>query len=211
MSDSSADLLLRIKTLKLSHGQALLVMKDTRLAENMTETALNSMVKKLRLNEVPFEPDEVGTYQWEEIIYRYEHLVELAIALKMLADGMAFRHVVSLVTKYRKLLRKFYREALLEARSERGADRTIINPTPKFGEYAELNIGGMYLDFKATYNNGFLGSPGPVLIGPWEAFGRYMAYYDGLYPFPLIMLSQICERVLKIAEATPPVRRGRRA
>lgn len=211
MKETQIDLLLRMKSLKLSHGQALLVMKDTRLAENMTETSLNSMVKKLRLNEVPFEPDEVGTYQWEEIIYRYEHLIELAIALKMLADGMAFRHVVSLLTKYRKVLRRFYREALLESRSERGGDRLIQNPAPKAGEYNELNIAGMYLDFKATYNNGFLGSPGPVLIGPWVAFERYMAYYDGLYPFPLIMLSQICERVLKIAEATPPVRRGRKA
>ena len=101
----------------------------------MTETALNSMVKKLRLHKVPFAPDEVGTYQWEEIVYRYEHLIELAVALKMLADGMAFRHVVSLLTKYRKVLRKFYREALLESRSERGSDRLIQNPTPKAGEY----------------------------------------------------------------------------
>lgn len=210
MTILQTDLVLRSKALKLSHGQALLVMKGTRLAESMTETALNSMVKKLRLNELPFERDEVGTYQWEEIVYRYQHLVELAIALKMLADGMAFRHVVSLLTKYRKLLRKYYREALLESRSGRGGDRLIVNPIPSSGELSEMNIGGMYLDFRATYNNGMLGSLGPELIGPWAAFERYMAYYDGLYPFPLIMLSQICERVLKIAENTPPVKRGRK-
>ena len=82
MTDSQTGLALRIKSLKLSDGQALLAMKENSLAENMTETALNLMVKKLRLKKVPFEPDEVGTYQWEEIVYRCEHLVELAVALK---------------------------------------------------------------------------------------------------------------------------------
>lgn len=211
MKELQTDLLLRSKALKLSHGQAVLAMKGTRLAEHMTETALNSMVKKLRLKKVPFQPEEVGTYQWEEIVYRYEHLVELAIALKMLGDGMAFRHVVSLLTKYRQPLRKFYREALLESRSDRGQERLITNPKPIADEESELCIAGMYLDFRATYNNGVLGSQGPILLGPWEAFDRYMARYDGLYPFPLIMLSQICERVLKVAEKVPQVKRGRRA
>ena len=52
---------LRMKTLKLSHGQALRVMTDTGLAAGMTDSALNSMVKKFRLNGLPFERKEEGT------------------------------------------------------------------------------------------------------------------------------------------------------
>ncbi len=210
MIDPQNDLPLRMKSLKLSHGQVLRVMKDTRLAEHMSDTALDAMVKKFRREGLPFETDEVGSYQWEEIVYRYEHIIELAVALKMLTDGMAFRHIVALLTQYRMKLRKFYREALLEARTGRGADRTITNPAPLKGELAKMNIGGLYLEFMAINRNGIVGTLSPELIGPWKAFERYMSYYDGLYPFPLIMLSQICERVLKIAEATPPVKRGRR-
>ena len=210
MTEAHPDLV-RIKSLKLSHGQALLVMKGTGLASYMYDTSLDAMVKKFRREGLPFEPDEVGTYQWEEIVYRYEHLVELALALKMLADGMSFRHIVSLLTQYRSKLRRFYKEALLEARMGRGTDRTIVNPSPLQGEIREMNIGGLYLEFMAVNRNGVLTASSPELIGPWKAFERFMGYYDGLYPFPLIMLSQICERVLKVAEATPPVKRGRKA
>ena len=211
MTDSQANLRLRMKTLKLSHGQALRVMIDTGLAAGMTDSALNSMVKKFRLNGLPFERKDEGAYQWEETVYHYEHLVELALALKMLSDGMAFRHIVSLLTKYRSKLRGFYNEALIAGDTGKGSPRTIINPDPFKGELTEIHVSGLYLEFKALARNGSLNASEPELISPWMAVERYMACYDGLYPFPLIMLTQICQRVLKVAEGTPPVRRGRRA
>jgi len=210
MTNSQANLRLRMTTLKLSHGQALRVMTDTGLAAGMTDTALNSMVKKFRLNGLPFERKDEGTYQWEETVYHYEHLVELALALKMLSDGMAFRHIVSLLTKYRSKLRGFYNEALISGDTGKGSPRTIINPDPFKGELTEIQVSGLYLEFKALARNGSLNASEPELISPWMAVERYMACYDGLYPFPLIMLTQICQRVLKVAEGTPPVRRGRR-
>ena len=211
MDSFTTELSARISTLRLSHGQAIQVLRDTRLAESVSASALDAMIKKLRREGVPFAADELGDYQWEEIVYRYEHIIELAVALKMQSDGMSFRHVVALLTKYRNKLRKFYREALLEARSGRGADHSLKNSAQEPGELAQIKISGLYLDFRATYHNGVIGSPGPELLGPWKALERFMAYYDGLYPMPLIMLSQICERVFRIAEATPPVKRGRKA
>ena len=210
MNDSQANLHLRMTTLKLSHGQALRVMTDTGLAAGMTDSALNSMVKKFRLNGLPFERKDEGTYQWEETVYHYEHLVELALALKMLSDGMAFRHIVSLLTKYRSKLRGFYNEALIAGDTGKGSPRTIINPDPFKGELTEIQVSGLYLEFKALARNGSRNASEPELISPWMAVERYMACYDGLYPFPLIMLTQICQRVLKVAEGTPPVKRGRR-
>ena len=202
---------LRMKTLKLSHGQALRVMTDTGLAAGMTDSALNSMVKKFRLNGLPFEKKEEGAYQWEETVYHYEHLVELALALKMLSDGMAFRHIVSLLTKYRSKLHRFYVDALLAAYTGMGRPRTIVNPEQLKGELPQVQISGLYLEFTALARHGAMSVSEPKLISPWKAVERYMASYDGLYPFPLIMLSQICHRVLKVAEETPPVKRGRRA
>ena len=211
MTKPHSTLPLRMKTLKLSHGQALRVMTDTGLAAGMTDSALNSMVKKFRLNGLPFEKKEEGSNQWEETIYQYEHLVELALALKMLSDGMAFRHIVSLLTKYRSKLHRFYVEALLAADTGMGRPRTIVNPEPLKGELPEVHISGLYLEFTALARHGAMNASEPKLISPWKAVERFMASYDGLYPFPLIMLSQICQRVLKVAEGTPPVKRGRRA
>ena len=211
MTNPLSNLPLRMKTLKLSHGQALRIMTDTRLAAGMTDSALNSMVKKFRLNGLPFERKEEGVNQWEETVYHYEHLVELALALKMLSDGMAFRHIVSLLTKYRPKLHRFYMDALFAADTGLGSPRTIINPEPLKGELTEVQISGLYLEFSALARNGAMTISEPRLISPWMAVERYMASYDGLYPFPLIMLSQICQRVLKVAEGTPPVKRGRRA
>ena len=89
MDSFARELSARISTLRLSHGQAIQVLRDTRLAESVSASALDAMIKKLRREGVPFAADELGDYQWEEIVYRYEHIIELAVALKMQSDGMS--------------------------------------------------------------------------------------------------------------------------
>ena len=127
MIHANATPLSQIQSLKLSHGQALLVIRGTRLAEHMADTAFQSMVKKFRREYVPFEPNEDKSWQWEEVTYCYEHVAELAVAFKMQADGIAFRHITGLLIKHRPKLHKFYREAYLEAETGRGAPRTLLN------------------------------------------------------------------------------------
>ena len=213
MTDICIALLPRIQSLKLSHGQALLVVRGTRLAAHMTDTAFQSMVKKFRREHLPFEPNEDKSWQWEEVVYGFEHVVELAVAFKMQADGIAFRHITGLLIKHRPKLHKFYREAYLEAEAGRGIPRTLLNTNanPQSNEATKIGIGGLYLDFRATYSNGIMNSSGPILLDPVQATERFMSIYDGLYPYPPLALSQICQRIVKIAEATPPVKRGRKA
>jgi hypothetical protein len=213
MNHSNATLLPQIQSLKLSHGQTLLVIRGTRLAEHMTDSAFQSMVKKFRREHVPFEPSEDKSWQWEEVAYHYEHLVELAVAFKMQADGIAFRHITGLLIKHRPKLHKFYHEAYLEAQTGRGVPRTLLNANAdtQNKEARKITVGGMYLDFQATYSNGIMSSPGPILLDPVQATERFMSIYNGLYPYPPLALSQICQRVVTIAEATPPVKRGRKA
>ena len=164
MTKPVSTLHLRMKTLKLSHGQALRVMTDTGLAAGMTDSALNSMVKKFRLNGLPFDRKEEGVNQWEETVYHYEHLVELALAIKMLSDGMAFRHIVSLLTKYRSKLLRFYVEAFLCADTGMGSSRTIVNTEPLKGEEYFIKIKELYLESTALAQNGVLSSSEPRLI-----------------------------------------------
>jgi len=211
MTNAQPALSIRLSTLRLGHGQAMRVITDTRLMESISSTALDAMIKKLRREGVPFGADELIKDTYAEMAYGYVHLIELAVAMKMQSDGLAFRHVVSLLTTHRSVLRGFYRDAMLEASTGRGTVRILKNPSPRNGGTKNTALSGLYLDFRAVNSNGILGSPGPELLGPWQALERQMGSYDGLYPYPLIMLSQICERVLRIAEATPLVKRGRKA
>jgi len=214
MIDSLADLNNRIDILRLNHGQAAIVIVGTNLAAGMAPSALHAMIRKLRRANVPFtEAESIKEDLRDELKYDFCQLVELALAVKLLNDGMAFRHVVSLVSKHRPILRQFYREALLEANSGRGTPQpmTMLAPlgTDRYtGEAIYERAAGLYLDFCAFQQNGVLTMSEPKLLGPMAAISRFMSLQDGLYPFPLIALSQICTRVEKIASSTPPVKRG---
>jgi hypothetical protein len=135
--------------------------------------------------------------------------MEVVVALKMMADGMAFRHIVSLLTRDRVKLRKIYRRAFLEADSGLGASYEIPAPEGRVPE--STRISGLYLDFSAMSRiNGMLLSASPTALDPWEALMRYMGFYQ-LHMFPLIRISQLATEAVRLAEAAPEIKRGRKS
>ena len=217
MTDSRNDLAIRISSLRLGHGQVAKVMEDTRLAVGMAPSARDAMIRKLRRAYVPFGKGEiVKDSPHEEVIFEFVHLVELGLAMKLLSEGIRFGHAVDLVSRHRPLLRAFYEEALLEADSGRGTPipMTMLDPIgtdPKTGDTIYQHAAGLYLDFRASQQNGILLMAEPKLLDPKEAISHYMGLEDGFYPLPLVPLSQICTRIEKFASATQPVRRGPKA
>ena len=200
--------------LRLNHGQVAQVMDDTGLASGMVPSARHAMIRKLRRSDVPFDNGEiVKESAREEVFYEFVHLAELGLAMKLLNEGMRFGHVVELVSRHRSVLRPFYKEALVEAESGRGTPipLTMLDSTgtdTKSGEPIYPKAAGLYLDFKATQMNGILLLSEPKLLDPKAAILHLTGYQDGLYPLPLVPLSQICTRIEKVASATLPVRRG---
>jgi len=216
MTDSLTDLTIRMSSLRLNHGQVAEVMDGTQLASGMLPSARDAMIRKLRRSHVPFAKGEIiKDNPRDEVIYHFVHLAELGLSLKLLNDGMKFSQVVALVSQHRVILRGFYREALLEANSGRGepVPLTMLDPVgtdPKTGEPLYEHAAGLYLDFCAFHRNGVLLMSEPKLLGPKAALSRFMSMEDGLYPVPLVALSQLCTRIEKIASATVPVKRGRK-
>ena len=214
MTRSLADLRIRMQTLRLNHGQVAEVMEGTRLASGMVPSARHAMIRKLRRAFVPFGKGEiVKESPREELIYEFVHLAELGLAMKLLSEGMRFGHVVELVSRHRNVLRRFYKEALLEAYSGRGTPipMTMLDPIetdPKTGKPSYPEGSGLYLDFNASQQNGILLIAEPRLLDPKAAISHYMGLQDGFYPLPLIALSQVCTRIEKVASASQPVRRG---
>jgi hypothetical protein len=196
----------RLDGISLSHGQAMFVVDGMHIAEWLEAPALNSILKKFRRNFVPFSEEELDKPQWEEVRYAFEHLVEICVALKMTADGIAFRHVVSLLTHDRRKLRSIYRRAFFEADSGQGAPLEV-----RACDDRTISISGLYLDFSAVVHvGGTLTTSGPKALDPWQALERYMGFYRGLHLLPPIRLSQLATEAVRLAEAAPVVRRGRK-
>ena len=194
-------------SLSLSHGQVMYVIEAMHIAEWLDRPALDSVLKKFRRSLVPFSVNELDKPNWDEHRYAYVHLIECVVAMKMVADGLSFRHVVSLVTFDRDKLRRFYLKAFLEASVGEGKE---IDVSALDGRV--IRLGGLYLDFMATINkDGVLSTTGPLLLGPWEALNRYMGVYVGIHPSMPIRLSQLAAEAVRIAHSAPVYKRGRKS
>ena len=196
----------RLDQISLSQGQAIWVIEAMQVAGWLDTAGLNAVVKKLRRHFVPFSEEELQKPKWEEVRYGFEHLLDVVVALKMTSDGMAFRHIVSLLANHRKKLRLIYRRGFLEAESGLGTPLEI-----RSADGRTMNISGLYLDFSATARvNGMLATLAPTALAPWEALQRYMGLYISVHMFPLIRISQLATDAVRLAEAAPEVRRGRK-
>ena len=143
--------------ISLSHGQAMFVIEAMHIADWLDPAGLNSILKKFRRHLIPFSEDELDKPQWEELRYGYEHLLEVCVALKMTADGVAFRHIVSLLTHDRIKLRSIYRRAFLEAEQGQGRPLVVRSENGR-----SVSISGIYLDFTAVaHAGGTLATSGP--------------------------------------------------
>jgi hypothetical protein len=195
--------------ISLSHGQAMWVIEAMQIAAWLDAAGLDATLKKFRRHFVPFNQEELQKPRWEEVRYRFEHLTEVVVALKMSGDGIAFRHVVSLLTRDREKLRLIYRRAFLEAENGLGAPYEV--PAPAGRTPRSIDISGLYLDFSAIARvKGMLASMSPRALDPWEALLRYMGFYSGVHTFPLIRISQLATETVRLAEKAPEVKRGRK-
>ena len=197
---------LNISTLSFSHGQVLQTIEAMHIAEWLDRQALDSILKKLRRDLVPFTADELDKPNWEQLRYHYVHLIECVVAIKMMADGIAHRHIVGLLTFDRPKLREAYKTAFYEANTGLGKPVLIKHPDGR-----EVHISGLYLDFMASINKlGVLMSHGPRLLDPWQALNRYMGLYSGLHPLPFIRLSDLATEAVHFAVHMPELKRGRK-
>jgi hypothetical protein len=197
---------LNISTLSFSHGQVLQTIEAMHIAEWLDRQALDSILKKLRRDLVPFTADELDKPHWEQLRYHYVHLIECVVAIKMMADGIAHRHIVGLITFDRPKLREAYKTAFYEASTGLGKPVLIKHPDGR-----EIHISGLYLDFMASINKlGVLMSHGLRLLDPWQALNRYMGLYSELHPLPFIRLSDLATEAVRFAVHMPKLKRGRK-
>jgi hypothetical protein len=105
------------------------------------------------------------------------------------------------------LLRSHYRRAWLERERGLGVARKVV-----IEGITERLISGAYLTLELSYNSlGALTMIEPKLIDPVDAFDHYMGMHRQVYPRPPLPISQIAEDIVRLAEAAPEIKRGRRS
>lgn len=197
-----------ISELALSHGQVLWTIESMHIVEWLNRPALDSILKKFRREGVPdFALSGQSGRQGSDFVYRYEELMDCIVAMKLVADGLAFRHVSGLMKFDPQKLHEHYKAAFLQSDSGRGKILDV-----KSSDGREIGIGGLYLDFHASISkNGILSTPGPRLLDPWDALIRYMAFYKGWHLVGLVRLSQLATEAVRLAKDAPVVKRGRKS
>jgi len=96
--------------LSLSHGQVLSALSAGLPVSQM----LVDELRYLRQLGVPFKESELGGGRGNQIRYRFEHLIEVGVAVFALRHGMRPREIAGYLKKYRKYLRQAYRKAFLD-------------------------------------------------------------------------------------------------
>jgi hypothetical protein len=197
-----------ISKISLSHGQVLWVIEGMRIVEWLERTALDSVLKKFRREGVPdFSSTGQQGRQGSDFSYNFGQLMDCVVAMKLVADGLAFRHVVGLMKSDPEKLRHYYRRAFFEAETGLGNILEV-----KADDGRKISIGGLYLDFHAVISkSGILSTTGPRLLDPWEALNRYMGVYSMLHPTGMVRLSQLATEAVRLAGHAPVIKRGRKS
>jgi hypothetical protein len=197
-----------LNSLSLSHGQVLWVIDGMNFVSWLNRAALDSVLKKFRLNKVPdFERLGQAGRGGADFAYGFTEIMGCVVAMKLASEGLAFRHVVGLMKFDPEKLRECYRRAYLEAESGAGAPLRV---TP--GDGRAVSVSGLILDFRAQISKaGALSTPGPILLDPWQALERYTANYANFHPTGLVRLSQLATEAVRLALVAPTVKRGRKS
>jgi hypothetical protein len=200
------DDILALDCFALNHGQARWVLQHLGLRAGDDDARLDNWLKYARRMGVPFWPNELGQGTGTNVVYRYWHMMELAVALALRAQGILPNDLLTLLVQHRELLREFYARAWLQRKSGLGEPIEVLVQ----GEDGPLRGSGTYLNLRLDYGpGGLLTYTEPKLIGPWEALQAALAKHDKVYPRPPLPLSDIAENLIELGAEAPEVRRGR--
>jgi len=195
-----------IDRIALTHGQARHVLAHLDLRAGENDKRFDAYLKSLRRDGLPFAKDEMGVGAGHNLVYRFEHLMELAVALALRAQAILARDIVAVLARERDVLRPLYRRAWLERESDLGKKHKVTIKGAK-----PIQASGVYLDLLMSYDKfGLLRYVEPTLLGPPEAIERFCAQYLLLRPRPPIPVSQLAIDIVPLAQGAPEIKRGRR-
>jgi len=224
-----------LDSISLTHGQARWAMQNFNMLSGESESTFDAFIKSLRRDGVPFADDEKGVGAGFNLKYRFENLMELALALTLRTQGIVARDMVKLIASHRSKLRSFFRTAYLD-RDRKGADlgglymgppASAENYEKKLSEFLAsdsdieqsflntsnfvhlTNVSGWHLDLSLVYlPGGTLTMFNFDLVNSSKAVSTYIKGHRNLYPRPPIPLTDIAVDIVRLAQGAPEIKRG---
>jgi hypothetical protein len=185
-----------ISKLNLSHGQVLWALSRGLPASQLTI----DQVRNLRLLGVPFGTDHLGLGRGNRARYRFDHLIELGIALFAIRQGMKRQDVAALLTKNRKRFRELYRQAF-ENQPEAAINEEWVKSrgrlTPILGDETFLRLHDRYSEAPGTFD----------ILPPNQGFGLSESY-PGEKTRMLLPLTRLVLELTAWAAEAPETRPG---
>lgn len=180
--------------LNLSTGQVMHALWRTRRgsrSQGEPSEAFKARLVYLRRAGVPFPLDKASPGSGSNLIYGFQHLAELAVAMELVEHGIAPADVAHLLTSRRSILTGMYESAYDRAREE-----------TNFGR-------GLFLEITITYEDKKALIRGPGLFTSSELVEHLFAPRSPVYSRFVISLSRLLHLAVQRAQEAPDVRRGR--
>lgn len=194
-----------VAQIALSHGQAKWLLSDVLHLVDGSASAFDAYLKFLRRNGVPFAANEMPGAPGTNVVYRYHHLMELALALVLRRQAILKGDVVKLLVTMRDDLHPLFLRAWLDRDSGDGSRVTV-----SVDDHQILKSSGLWLDLGLHYiEGGPLASAKPELLGPADAIRRFCTINAQRYFRDPIRISDIAAEIVRLAPEAPEVRRGR--
>ena len=83
----------------LSHGQVRGVLDELGLRVGDSEAQFDAWLKYVRRMGVPFYPHELGRGAGVNVVYKFHHVMELAVALALRTQGILPLHLLQLLVR----------------------------------------------------------------------------------------------------------------
>lgn len=193
-------------TLTLTHGQILWVLARG----NEPSQELKETVKYLRKLGVPFSKKSLGVGRGSTVTYRFEHLMELSVALLLRGRGMDLRDIAFALRHLRSELSPLYFQATAAAPKKGFGAPVTFRWDGMAEDERPIVVEGIYVDLGLYLQNGrwhraMFRPMGPVeAVRALKTMGRDLSYRG------FIALSKLARLMLGLAQNAPEIRRGPR-
>lgn len=200
----------RMNAIVLSHGQARWVLWNSfRASLGEPSASFDAYLKMIRRHGLPFNDDERAGQPGVNAVYRFVHVMELAIAL-MLRRHLKPAEMPHVLGRYRDDLRPLYEAAWLERKSGRGKPIAVTVDGRK-----KVTLSGLWLDIDtyvdddSALGRSFVGPQrGLKLLGPADYLRFISVPHYNLSRVPPLRIDDVAERIMDLAAQAPEIRRG---
>ncbi|HMN70314.1 MAG TPA: hypothetical protein PKA55_00445 [Rhodoblastus sp.] len=192
-----------IPHLALTHGHALWLLGELGLRGDVALSTFNSYIKSLRKLGIPFANDGRRADRRRHVVYDFEALMELSVALLLRVYGTLPDEIAAGLRDFRDDLRPIYRQAYLDTLGGLRPPARISTPGG-----ARFLIGGLFLDLNVRYAAGRMLDFGPPrAISPFDAIRVYALSEGAARSYLPLNVTAVARKIVERSRVLPPMRR----